>query len=249
MSDLLQRIIERTAHDLAARRKARPRLDPSPDLSPNPFVDALSGPRLSLIAELKPKSPSRGPLRADVTAAFPAYGARAQAVSVLIDEPFFGGGLALLERARTLPVPRLAKGFLIDRYQVDEARLHGASAVLLIARVLDDERLADLLAHTRALGMEALVEVHTDGELERALAVGASVVGVNARDLDTLEIDLDAARVRLERVPGGVLRVAESGLETRADVDRVRDVAHAALIGHAFMTADDISAAMESLGW
>lgn len=249
MSDLLDRIVHRTQEDLLARKSSCPRLDPSPDLSPNPFVDALSGPELSLIAELKPRSPSRGPLREDVGEAFPAYASRAHAASVLIDGPFFGGGLDLLQRARELPIPRLAKGFFLDPYQVDEARTHGASAILLIARILDDERMASLLTHTRALGMEALVEVHTDQELGRALDVGASIVGVNARDLDTLEIDLDAARQRLDRIPGGVLKVAESGLERREDVDRVRGHAHAALIGHAFMTARDISGAMEALGW
>ncbi|MEL6183557.1 MAG: indole-3-glycerol-phosphate synthase [Myxococcota bacterium] len=242
--------MSQTRRDLDLRRDLQPELTPSPSERPGSFREALSGPELSLLAELKPRSPSRGPLRDDVGDAFPAYRERADAVSVLVDTPFFGGGYGLFARARqALPLPLLAKGFFVDPWQVDEARSHGADAVLLIARILDDAQLTHLRSRIEGLGMDALVEVHTDDELERALATGARVIGVNARDLDSLDIDLDKARRRLERVPEGRVRVAESGLERLEDVDRIRGIAHAALIGTAFMSAKDIGAAIEALGW
>lgn len=250
MSDLLDRIVRQTRRDLETRQALQPELSATPSSRPGAFREALSGPELSLLAELKPRSPSQGPLREDVTEAYPAYRARASAVSVLVDTPFFGGGYGLFETTRkALGLPLLAKGFFVDPWQVDEARAHGADAVLLIARILDDDHMAALLAQIEGLGMDALIEVHTDRELDRALAVGAQILGVNARDLDSLAIDLEAARTRLDRIPKDRVRVAESGLESRADVDRVRGLAHAALIGTAFMSAPDIGAAMERLGW
>lgn len=250
MSALLDRIVTQTRIDLEARRQTSPLPPVEPASHPGVFSAALAGPELSLIAELKPRSPSKGLLRERVQDAFAGYRARAQAVSVLVDEPFFGGGYQLFARARAaLPLPLLAKGFFIDPWQVEEARAYGADAVLLIVRILDDATLRTLIDYAHGWGMDALVEVHSDDELSRAVAAGAKVIGVNARDLDTLAIDLDGARARLGRVPPGVIRVAESGLETREDVDSVRGLAQATLIGTAFMKAPDVAAAMDELGW
>jgi indole-3-glycerol phosphate synthase len=257
MTELLDRIVARTRADVAARREAPLPARRAPDPRGR-FRAALEGarsrgaPGLGLIAELKPRSPSHGPLRqaGHIDGVLEVYARRADAVSVLVDAAFFGGGLDLLARARArLDAPLLAKGFVLEPRQIDEAHAFGADAVLLIARLLEDGALAALRAHAERLGLATLVEVHTDRELERALQAGADVVGVNARDLDTLAIDLDAARARLDRVPPGVLRVAESGLRDRADVERVRGLAHACLVGAAFMAAEDVEAEMEALGW
>lgn len=250
MNELLERIVRQTHADLRAR-KSDPLPEP-PDRPRGSLAAALSTPGLSLIAEVKPKSPSKGHLRRldELEPVITAYRARASAVSVLVDRPFFGGGPDLLARVReSLPQPILAKGFMLDPHQLAEARAWGASAALLIVRLLEGSALAEMLAAARSLELETLVEVHTDAELDRALEVGAQIIGVNARDLDSLDMDLAAARARLDRIPKGVLRVAESGLESREDVDAARPHAEGVLIGHAFMQAEDPAAAMVALGW
>ena len=250
---LLDRILEATRTELSQRKNAPPVDGVRSARTPRLFSKTLRRPgALSLIAEVKPKSPSRGAMRkADaLDEVLAAYRARAQAVSVLVDSSFFGGGLELLTRVRqTIEQPILAKGFFVDPFQIREVHALGADAVLLIARILDDPSLAELLRLAGELGLDALVETHTDAEVERALAAGASVIGVNARDLDTLRIDLAAARARLARLPREVLRVAESGLDAPTDVEAVRGVADACLIGTRFMNAEDVSSAMEELGW
>lgn len=251
-SGVLERIVERTLSDVAERRAAEPIPRPRTASPPRGFRKALGGPGLGLIAEVKPRSPSKGDLR-PLTALEPvldAYRRRASAVSVLVDGPFFGGSLELLARVRAaLELPVLAKGFLLEPYQLEEAYAAGADAVLLIARLLSGRALRDLIELAHARGLDALVEVHSHEELEHALGAGARLIGVNARDLDTLAIDLSAARALLDRVPTGVVRVAESGLESREEVDKLRGLADAALIGSAFMAASDVDRAMEALGF
>ncbi len=214
------------------------------------------GPRLKLIAEFKPRSPSRGWLRQDADPkAFAVAYQRAAAVSVLCDRVHFGGGPELLQVFRSLAAqPLLAKGFFVDPYQLAQVRALGADAALLIARLLPGPRLAQMLGHCRDLGLEALVEVHNQPELEQAVLADAAVIGVNARDLDTLAIDLQGCRQLLAQVPAGRVAVAESGLETRQEVDRLRDWAsaghvNAVLIGTALMTAADPQAAVAELGF
>lgn len=215
-----------------------------------------AGPRLKLIAEFKPKSPSRGWLRqgADPRAFASAY-QHAAAISVLCDREHFGGGPQLLPLFRALAKqPLLAKGFFVDPYQLAQVRALGADAALLIARLLPGPALAVMLNHCTALGLEALVEVHTAQELEQAAAADAQIIGVNARDLDTLAIDLEGCRRLLAMVPSGRVRVAESGLETRSEVDKLRQFAdaghvNAVLIGTALMTAADPAAAVTELGF
>ena len=199
---VLERIVARTRADLAGRRARRPLADIERDLRPSPrdFAGALGlgaprDGRPNLIAELKLRSPSRGDLRPGATAAsiVPLYAPYASAISVLCDVPFFGGGFDVLAAARALTdVPLLCKDFIVDRYQIAEGREAGADGVLLMASVLDDRDLGALLAYARSLGMEALVETHDDDEMARARDAGAVVIGVNSRDLRTLEIDFDA---------------------------------------------------------
>ena len=221
--------------------------------APRDFVGALTAPGLSLIAEFKPRSPSRGDLRPgsrpeDVAAHYRPYAA---AVSVLTDGPYFGGSHALLSRMRAaVSVPVLNKDFVQSEYQLLEARAAGADAVLLMVSLLDDAGLRGLLGFARGLGLAALVEVHDRRELDRALATDARVVGVNARDLRTLEIDAAGAALLLADVPEDRVAVAESGVSTRGDVDALRGGrADAVLIGSTLMAAPDPSQAIESLGF
>lgn len=242
---VLGQIIARTVRELSDEAPRRRSASP-----PRPFAHALRAPGLSLIAELKPRSPSRGDLRPTVSPeeVAPAY-QHAAAISVLIDGPAFGGSLDLLSRMRSLvDRPVLAKGFIVSEAQVRQAWAAGADAVLLMASVLPPPSLVRLLGLTSELGLGALVEAHDERELSEALASGAEVVGVNSRDLTTLDIDLDRAAELLATVPSDRVRVAESGLHTREDIDRVRGVADAVLIGTALMTSPDPAAHMATLG-
>ncbi len=216
------------------------------------FVDALTGPGLHVIAECKRRSPSRGVLRQDYDAAAIAVAyeaAGAAAISVLTEPEFFGGSLDDLERARArVGAPILRKDFVIDRYQLLEARARGADAVLLIAAALGDGDLGKLFGEVHALGLAPLVEVHDEAELERALGVGASLIGVNNRDLRTLRVDPGTARALIPRVPAGVLAVAESGLASHAELRALREAGYAGfLVGEACLTAADPGAALRGL--
>ena len=213
---------------------------------------ALAGGCVAVVAEVKRRSPSEGDLRGDLdpgdrARAYVSGGARA--VSVLTDEAFFGGAVAdLTAVAAAVRVPVLRKDFIVDELQVLEARAVGASAVLLIVGALDTGRLRDLAAAARGLGLETLVEAHTEAELEQALGVDASVVGVNSRDLDTFAVDLAVAERLLALVPAGVLVVAESGVRSVADVERLaRAGADAVLVGSALSRAADPAAAVRGL--
>jgi indole-3-glycerol phosphate synthase len=201
------------------------------------FAGALEeGGQVAVIAEFKRRSPSAGAISATGDPASTArdYGrGGARALSVLTDGPHFGGSLEDLAAAREAAgLPVLRKDFLVDPAQVWEARAGGADAVLLIVRILEDGRLRELLEVTREAGMEALVEVHGEEELERALEAGARVVGVNARDLESFEVDLGVVEGLLGRVPRDRLAVAESGIRGGEDVRRVaRAGADAVLVG------------------
>lgn len=251
---VLDEIVAQTRVDLEARR-ARVPMDALVERavrSTRDFAGALKGPELSLIAELKPRSPSKGSIRPgarprDIATFYEPF---ASAVSVLCDVPFFGGGYDLLAEMRALTDrPLLAKDFVVDAYQVYEARVHGADSVLLMASVLPEREVHRLLELARSLGMEPLVETHDDAELQIALRAGAKVIGVNSRDLRTLRIDLEQAKARLARVPDSCVRVAESGLSCRDDVEAIRGLADAALIGSALMSAPNPAARIEELGF
>ncbi len=250
LSTILQATRERLAglraEGAALRRAARE----AP--APRPWVPAFGGSRVAVIAEVKRRSPSAGPIAEGLA---PAAHARAYvaggaaAISVLTDEVHFGGSLADLDAVGgAVAVPLLRKDFIIDETQLCEARIHGASAVLLIVRALDPVALEELAAQARELGLARLVEVHGEAELEPALRVSPEAVGVNARDLETLRVDVGGSEAVLRAVPPGVLAVAESGLATRADVARVAAWgADAVLVGTSVARAADPAGAVRAL--
>jgi len=214
------------------------------------FRAALAAhPAPAVIAELKRQSPSRGRIREDYDPASIARGyaaAGATALSVLTDEPFFGGALEHLEAARAAcPLPCLRKDFLVDPYQVEEARAAGADCVLVIVAAVSDATGRELLAAAGEAGLDVLVEVHDDAELERASALGATLVGVNNRDLGTFAVSLATTERLAPRIPPGALLVAESGIRSADDLRRmVRAGAQAVLVGEAFMERPDPGAAL-----
>ncbi|MBA3258814.1 MAG: indole-3-glycerol phosphate synthase TrpC [Gemmatimonadales bacterium] len=219
---------------------------------PRSFAGALHRERVALIAEVKRRSPSAGAIREDLDPAERASlyaAAGAAAISVLTDGPFFGGSIADLRAAvQCVPVPVLRKDFILDELQIVEARAAGAAAVLLIVRALETDRLQSLLGAAADWGLDALVEVHTPPELDRALEAGARVVGVNSRDLDTFRVDVAAAWALLERVPADRIAVAESGMASPADVERAAEAgADAVLVGTALSAAPDPEALLSRL--
>jgi indole-3-glycerol phosphate synthase len=213
---------------------------------------ALAGPGMAVVAEVKRRSPSRGPIRADLDpAALAAAYARggAAAVSVLTEPDHFGGSPEDLRAARAaVELPVLRKDFVTLPYQVWETRAWGADAVLLIVAALPPAALAQLLAEAAAAGLDALVEVHTRAEAAAAAAAGATLVGVNARDLATLEVDPGRLAAVRDALPAGAVVVAESGIATHADVEAAAAVgADAVLVGESLVTADDPAAAVAGL--
>lgn len=210
------------------------------------------GARVTLIAEVKKASPSRGMLREALDPARQARAyeeAGAAAVSVLTDAKYFRGSLDDLVAVRAaVEVPVLRKEFVVEEYQLWEARAAGADAVLLIVAALPDPALRDLFQGAHGVGLTPLVEVHTEGELERALALGASVIGVNNRDLHTLQTSLEVSLRLLPLIPPGPVAVSESGIFAREDVERVVAAgAHAVLVGEALVRSDDVAAAVREL--
>jgi indole-3-glycerol phosphate synthase len=253
LSDLvtdLRRDLAAHPLDRDALRRAAERARPPRDLAAA-LTDAARTDGVALIAEVKRASPSAGSIAADAdpVAQARAYAAAgAAAVSVLTEHAHFGGSLDDLAAVReVVDLPLLRKDFLIDPDQVLAARAAGADAVLLITASVDDEELGGLIAAARELGMEPLVESHTDEDLDRALATDARVVGVNARDLETLEVDVAAARTRIGRIRDRVA-VFESGIRIRADVERaVAAGASAILVGETLMRAGDPAATARAL--
>lgn len=208
----------------------------------------------AVIAELKRRSPSRGEIRADfdpITCAKEYAEAGAAALSVLTDEHYFGGHLDYLQRVReVVGLPLLRKDFTVDLYQIDEARVAGADAVLLIASALAAEQLAEFRERAGGLSLDCLVEVHDEAELERALAAGADLIGVNNRNLATFEVDLSVTERLARQLPvdRDVLLVAESGISTRGDILRLsRAGAGAFLVGESLMRQPDIGRALREL--
>jgi indole-3-glycerol phosphate synthase len=217
-----------------------------------PFAAALRRPDLAVIAEIKRRSPSKGPLAPDLDPAVLAKtyeAAGAACLSVLTDGEFFGGSVEDLQAARAATaLPVLRKDFTVSANDVCDARLMGADAVLLIAAALDDAELADFHALAGLVGLDALVEVHDEAELDRALAVGATLVGVNQRDLVTFAVDTDRAVRVAGRMPEGVVRVAESGVRGTADARALHAAGyHAVLVGETLVTAEDPAATLVAL--
>jgi indole-3-glycerol phosphate synthase len=223
--------------------------------NPRGFRRALeekSGTGVAVIAELKKASPSRGLIRADFdpeNLARELEGSGAAALSVLTDEEFFQGSLTnLVKASAATKLPCLRKDFIVDEFQVLEARAHGADATLLIVATLSQMELTSLARHAADHGLDVLCEVHDERELQRALDAGCNLIGVNSRDLRTFKVDLETA-FRLSRlIPKNAVRVAESGINTGADIARLRTAGYQAfLIGESLMRAESPGAALLSL--
>lgn len=253
--DILKRIVAVKHEEVAAARVRRSlaslrdeAASLSGDQAPRGFAQALrtkvAAGQPAVIAEIKKASPSKGVLRehfvpAEIAASYARHGAAC--LSVLTDAQFFQGGEAYLRQARSAcDLPVLRKDFMVDEYQVVEARAMGADCILLIAACLDDALMADLEAVALALGLDVLVEVHDGDELDRALRLKTPLVGINNRDLRNFTLTLDTTLGLRRRVPADRLLVTESGILAPADVQRMRDAdIHAFLVGEAFMRAED----------
>ena len=257
MATILDEIVATKYKEVEASRRRMPLDELEVQAASAPptrdFLAALAGPGpIRLIAEVKKASPSAKVIRADfdpiaIARAYQAHGAAA--LSVLTDAPYFQGHLSYLARIRaSVAIPLLRKDFIVDEYQVVEARLAGADAILLIAEVLTDDRLAALIARARGLGMAALVEFHDEANLPRVLDAGADLVGINNRDLSRFVTDLDLTFRLRDRIPADVILVSESGIKTRADVVRLEEAGVSAiLVGESLMRSDDIGLAVERL--
>lgn len=216
------------------------------------FYKKIAAEGISLIAELKKASPSKGILREDfnpVDLAKRCIRAGAGALSVLTDERFFQGSLLYLEEvAAQVNVPALCKDFIIDEYQLFEARAYGADAILLLAGVLNGDQLAEFISRARSLNLDCLVEVHTLEELETVLTTEVGIIGINNRDLNDFTVDLKTTERLIRFIPKDKLVVSESGIFTAQDVVLLRDLGvRAVLIGEAIMTAGDIEAKIREL--
>ena len=260
MSDILQKIISvkreevaaaRVQRDLAALRRDAESLGGLRDFLGSLRARVAAG-HAAVIAEIKKASPSKGVLRehfmpAEIAASYARHGAAC--LSVLTDVRFFQGAPTYLQQARAAcELPVLRKDFILDAYQVFEARAVGADCILLIAACLDDAQMADLEAQAFGLGMTVLVEVHDGTELDRALRLKTPLVGINNHNLRTFEVSLETTLALRRHLPPDRLLVTESGILTRADVQRMRDAdVHAFLVGEAFMRAADPGAALSSL--
>jgi indole-3-glycerol phosphate synthase len=260
VNDILQRIVAVKREEIAAAKARRDlasmRAEAQRRRDVRGFESALrqriGAGHAAVIAEVKKASPSKGVLRepfvpAEIAASYERHGAAC--LSVLTDERFFQGSQACLIQARAAcDLPVLRKDFIVDEYQVHEARAMGADCILLIAACLDDAALAGLEACALELGMAVLVEVHDAAELDRALRLKSPLIGVNNRNLHTFEVSLATTLALLPRVPPERLLIAESGISTAADVQRLRAAGvQAFLVGEAFMRAPDPGAALASL--
>jgi indole-3-glycerol phosphate synthase len=249
----LTETIERVRADVRARAGKPRRAAATGAPPPRDCRAAITGSGVAIIAEVKRSSPSAGSLaRADLDAAGQAVRYRsggAAAISVLTDRVRFGGSLGDLEAVRRgVDLPLLRKDFIVDPSQIEEARAFGADAVLLITAAFSGAELAELLAASEALGVQALVETHAPKDVDRAMTAGATIVGVNARDLETLEVDLAGALRLVPGVAGWATCVLESGVAGREDVMRAGEAgADAVLVGEALMRAADPAAKLREL--
>lgn len=260
MTDILNKIVAVKREEIAAAQRKKPldmvRADAESRLLTRDFEGALRAKiakgQPAVIAEIKKASPSKGVIRedfvpADIAQSYAEHGAAC--LSVLTDRDFFQGSADYLKQARaSCDLPVLRKDFIVDAYQVYEARVMGADCILLIAACLDDAQMAELEALAHSLGMAVLVEVHDSDELDRALKLKTRLLGINNRNLRTFEVSLNNTLDLLPRVPADRLLVTESGILSGVDVKTMRDAGvHAFLVGEAFMRAPDPGVALAAL--
>ena len=241
--------VEKRKHELPLEELKKRIQEQSPVLD---FGSALRGDRIKLIAEVKKASPSKGVIRedfspVDIAQMYARNGAAA--ISVLTDEKYFMGNLEYLsniKKALDTPVPLLRKDFILDEYQVYEARAAGADAILLIVVILEPEKLSELLELSHRLGMKCLVETHNEYECEVALNSGARIIGINNRDLKTFSVDIETTGRLRQLIPSDRIVVSESGIKNRDDIERLKSWnVDAVLIGESLMASTDIAAAMK----
>lgn len=257
MSSILDKIVEKKRQELAELQSQTPISELEKRLAEAPptrgFRNALMQNKgVAIIAEVKKASPSAGIIREDfdpvqIAQIYEQHGA--SCISVLTDKPFFQGDLQYLKAVRdSVSIPCLRKDFILDRYQIIEARLAGADAVLLIAEILDEATLPMLLREIEALGMDALVELYDAENLQRVLDSGATLVGINNRNLRTFDTSLEHTLTLSEHMPNNVCLVSESGIRTFADIQRLEQGgAKAVLVGETLMRAEDIGGKLQSL--
>ncbi len=251
---VLDSIIEGVREDLAKRRKPLSQIHDQMSQAARPLDahSALLGDQMRIIAEVKRSSPSKGDLSkiTDPAALAEQYqNAGASVISVLTEERRFKGSLADLAAVRSrVTIPILRKDFMVDEYQFFEARAYGADVILLIVAALSKSQLKDFYDVASELGMASLIEVHTADELERALEISPQIIGVNSRNLKTLEVDSSAFADLIPRIPSSLIRVAESGIASRKDVEYAQSAgANAILVGEALVTSGDPTLAMRAL--
>lgn len=257
MSDILKEIVRKKKEKIILERQHLSEEELKSGIlalpQPRPFIEALVKPRqISLIAEIKKASPSRGLIRQDFDPASIARDyeeAGAQALSVLTEEDFFQGSLKYINEVKSaVSLPVLRKDFIFEPYQVYESRFYGADAILLIADLLSREKISELMSISSEAGLDCLVEVHTEKELKKALSLKCPLIGINNRDLHTLEVDFKITEKLFPLIPKDKAVVVESGIKNRQDVMFLKILgASAVLIGEAFMESADIKAKVEEV--
>lgn len=249
----LDEIVQHKRVEVAARKAETPTtvLERSVEqLRSGRFIKSITQGRTNLICEIKPKSPSAGVLKETISIEeiVSQYDKFASAISVLTDEKYFGGSLDLLRRVNEISgCPTLCKDFVIDRHQCFEARLAGAEAVLLIVKILDENELHSLHKSIKELGMVPVVEVQTEDELRRAVALGPEAILINNRDLTTFEIDLATTEKLANLVPRDAVLISASGIESRSDIERLSAFCNAFLIGSSLMRAGSLESKLREL--
>ena len=253
---ILDKIVENKKREIEKNRKFYKELaDKVKNVPPvRNFLSAISSPdKVNLIAEIKRFSPSSPePIRefdaVDIAHTYELNGA--SALSILTDRDYFGGGFEVLAQVKnSIEIPVLCKDFIIDESQIYAARYYGADAILLIVRILKDEEIKKFMNVADSLGMDSLVEVHSQQELERALGAGAKIIGINNRDLNTLKVRLNTTLELVEHISGDRVIVSESGIKTREDVLKLKNAGvNAILVGDALLRSSDIAAKIKELG-
>jgi len=253
---ILQKIIEDKKEEIARQKEILPLGELRQMLADRPptldFAGALRGRASAVIAEVKRSSPSKGRIREDfdpvaVADIYEQNGA--SAISILTERKFFEGRAAYVPRIRkAVNLPLLRKDFIVDPYQIAETRILGADALLLIARILEAGKLLEFIGLASELGLAALVEVHDEADLDKAISAGARIVGINNRDLETFRTDIEVSIRLARRIPKGITVVSESGIRRRKDVERLMEAGiHAFLVGESLMREKDIGKKLREL--